>query len=174
MCCSIHSTFSIHRNSLRDSLYSSKANPHRRSHPTKLTMAPLSDTPYTRDSRKILALFIGYSLFFAVVLWAAYNNKLPLQSWLFQQLPYYDKIGHVVLYCVPTYLGHRLLRYKHWQVLGTAMPTFPLLFGLFTLSEELTQGFAPHRTLDLGDLICSIAGILVGYWLSQRRQTSPT
>ena len=124
-------------------------------------------------SQKILILSVGYGLFFILTIWAAYNNQLPLQNWLFEQLPYYDKIGHVVLYCIPTYLGHRLLNYKHWHFSGIPTPVFPSLFGLFTITEELIQGFSPNRTLDLGDLICSAVGVVVGYWLAQRQRPQP-
>ena len=109
---------------------------------------------------------MAYAAFFLGTLWAAYNNHLPLR-WL-SQFPNYDKVGHVVLYCIPAYLGHRVLRFKHISVFARRLPLFPVLFTLFTLTEELIQGFSPYRTLDVGDMLCSLVGILLGYWLAQR------
>lgn len=119
---------------------------------------------------RIAALTVAYACFFLVTLWAAYSNHLPL-TWL-SQLPNYDKLGHLVLYCIPTYLGHRLCKQKHFKVNGPKngllLPIFPMLFVLFTVTEELAQGFSPYRTLDAGDLLCSVLGISAGYWLAQR------
>ena len=120
-----------------------------------------------KPSKKIVGLAIAYSAFFLITLWAAYNNRLPL-DWL-SQFPNYDKVGHVVLYCIPTYLGHRLLRLKHIRLFSRRLPLFPILFTLFTLVEELIQGFSPYRTLDIGDMVCSLGGIALGYRLAQRK-----
>lgn len=125
--------------------------------------------PSPKPSQKIYVLALAYTCFFLITLWAAYHNQLPL-GWLTARLPYYDKIGHVLLYCIPTYLGHRLCRQKHFKRLGIAIPTFPLCFALFTITEEIMQGFAPHRTLDAGDMVCSLLGVGVGYWLAQRSE----
>lgn len=119
-----------------------------------------------KPSKPIIGLAVAYTCFFLLTLWAAYHNQLPLK-WL-SQLPNYDKFGHVILYCIPSYLGHRLCRQKHFKGLGWPLPVFPLLFTLFTIAEELIQGFSPYRTLDAGDLLCSFLGIGVGYWLAQR------
>lgn len=126
------------------------------------------------SQKKIVLISGGYTLFFLVTLFAAYTNRLPL-TWL-SQFPNYDKFGHVILYCIPTYLGHRLFKQKHIQKAGQragiALPVFPGLFTLFTLTEELMQGLSPYRTLDAGDMICSLAGIACGYWLAQIQRES--
>lgn len=93
----------------------------------------------------------------------AYQGTLPI-GWI-ARFHNADKLGHLILYCIPSYLGHRLCKGKH---IYRWLPAFPGLFALFTISEELIQGFSPHRTLDAGDMVCSIVGIVVGYWLAQR------
>jgi polysaccharide biosynthesis protein VpsQ len=132
----------------------------------------------TEISLKIRVLAIAYTCFFLLTLWAAYHNQLPLK-WL-SQLPNYDKFGHVVLYCMPSYLGHRLCRQKHFRQkhlrqkhlvknnASLSLPVFPTLFALFTFTEEGMQGLSPYRTLDAGDLVCSLIGITAGYCLAQR------
>lgn len=117
---------------------------------------------------RLMALL--YLAIFLVILVLAYTKNLP--GYL-NAIPYYDKIGHVVLYCVATYLGHRVLNYRHWRWGKWLLPWFPILFALFTLGEELVQGLSPNRTLDSLDLLFSGIGIVLGYGLAQRsRQVS--
>lgn len=111
-------------------------------------------------------LALMYAAIFGLTLVLAYTGNLP--AW-FQQIPLYDKVGHVVLYAIPTYLGHRLLRARSLRWLGVSWPLFPVLFGIFTIVEEASQGLSPNRTLDGMDLVCSFVGIGVGYWLAERK-----
>ena len=97
----------------------------------------------------------------------AYLGKLPTQYLL--GFPYADKIGHVVLYCIAAFVGHRVLKQRHTIFLGCPIPLFPMLFGLFTVVEEGLQGLAPNRTLDAVDLVASLIGVLLGYWLAEKR-----
>ena len=108
-----------------------------------------------------------YSTLFLAILVLAYTGKLPTQ--LFLSVPYADKIGHVVLYCIAAYVGHRVLKRRRTSFLGCSIPLFPIIFGLFTIVEERVQGFAPNRTLDGVDLVASLIGILIGYWLAEKR-----
>ncbi|MEL6161171.1 MAG: VanZ family protein [Cyanobacteria bacterium J06623_5] len=116
-------------------------------------------------SKKVIILSAAYGLFFLVILITAYTGHLPV-GW-FTQFHNADKVGHLVLYFIPSYLGHRLCRCRHIGRLN--LPLFPSLFALFTVTEELVQGFSPNRTLDAGDMVCSLVGIAVGYWLAQRQ-----
>lgn len=108
------------------------------------------------------ALAAVYASTFLIILVMAYTGNLP--SYLQQN----DKLGHLVLYGLATYLGQRSLNYRCVRVLSLSLPLFPLLFGLFTIVEESIQAFSPNRTLDAVDLIASFAGIGLGYWLAKR------
>lgn len=138
--------------------------------PSTHTSPPTSLPSSPPISKRISVLAGAYGFIFLLILWAAYNNRLPLE-WL-SQFPNYDKVGHLVLYCLPSYLGHRLCRQKHcrntWGNAVVSWPIFPGVFALFTVAEELIQGFSPYRTLDGGDMVCSVVGIVLGYWLAQR------
>jgi polysaccharide biosynthesis protein VpsQ len=112
------------------------------------------------------AIAVFYATTFLVILILAYTGNLPRQL---NQIPYYDKIGHVVLYCIASFLGHRVLNRRHIHLNSLRLPLFPVLFGLFTVSEELVQFLSPNRSLDPVDLIASFAGILLGYWLADRQ-----
>mgnify|MGYP001793315351 CR=1 FL=1 len=141
-------------------------------HPASNTPAsgtPTSETLISqtrpRPSRTVILISAGYGIFFLVMLVLAYQGTLPV-AWL-SNFHNGDKIGHLILYCLPSYLGHTLFRHKHFSSLR--LPAFPGLFTLFTIAEELSQGLSPNRTLDAGDMVCSLIGIAVGYWLAQRQ-----
>lgn len=119
------------------------------------------------NQRNIILLAVGYGGLFLFILWAAYTNNLPLN--LLKTIPYYDKIGHVVLYALASYLGHRVLNRRHFRGVRY-LPMFPLLFGLAMTVEEIVQGFSPYRTLDSLDLVCSLIGVVLGYFLAQGYQ----
>ena len=117
------------------------------------------------NQRPIALLAMGYGTFFLVILWGAYTNRLPLD--LLETIPYYDKIGHVVLYALASYLGHRVLHRRHFKGVRY-LPVFPVLFGLVMTAEEIVQGLSPYRTLDGLDLVCSLSGVVLGYFLAQK------
>lgn len=109
-------------------------------------------------------------LYFALIsgiLVLAYRNALPPQL---AYIPYYDKIGHVVLYGIAAYLGERLVRHRQLRLLGVRLPLFVTLFSLFVVAEELVQYFSPHRNLDPADLVMDAIGIAIGTALAMWRQ----
>lgn len=117
------------------------------------------------NQRHIVLLALGYGGLFLFILWAAYTNNLPLS--LLGKIPYYDKVGHVVLYALASYLGHRVLQQRHFRGVRY-LPVFPVLFGLAMTVEEIVQGFSPYRTLDSLDLVCSLGGVVLGYFIAQK------
>ncbi len=119
----------------------------------------------TRSSQSSVwpLLALAYGSIFLFVLFLAYTGNLP--TW-FAQIPYYDKVGHVSLYAIATYLGHRSLRSRYLNLLIFGrLALFPTFFGLLTTAEELIQGFSPNRTLDWLDLVCSLLGVTLGWLL---------
>ena len=134
-----------------------------------VTVLPAMKAQLRRVSRYFLrcswieGLALLYASLFLIVLVAAYRGQLPLEQ--LSRIPYYDKLGHVLLYAIATYLGHQVC--YRWRLFGgLRLPAFPILFGIATVAEELTQGLAPSRTLDPIDLICSVGGIFLGYGLA--------
>jgi hypothetical protein len=121
------------------------------------------------QQRRTNWLAVGYAATFLLILWAAYTNHLP--TGFLNTIPYYDKVGHVILYGIATYLGHRVWR-RRFCLGGVAWPLFPALFALFTLVEEGLQGLSPYRTLDGVDLICSLLGIGLGYALASKSKAA--
>jgi VanZ family protein len=119
-----------------------------------------------RSGSALKLVTILYAGFFLTILVLAYTGHLPTF------LTGNDKLGHVVLYGIATYLGHRLLKYRRITMGHLGIPLFPLLFGLWTVIEEGLQSLSPNRTLDSMDLVCSFLGIAIGYWLAQRLKPS--
>ncbi len=106
---------------------------------------------------QILGFF--YLMVFGLILWLAYQGKLP------GFLTANDKAAHVILYGIATFVGHRVFNFRSgWR----RLPLFPALFGIFTVAEEFAQSLSPNRTFDVGDLVASFAGIAIGWWLCER------
>ncbi|HEY9763960.1 MAG TPA: hypothetical protein V6D07_15625 [Trichocoleus sp.] len=113
----------------------------------------------------LVATALLYLCLFLIILWLAYTHQLPD---FLQTIPHYDKPGHVILYALAAYLGHRTCRYRRFPGISLNLPGFPAFFALFTVSEELLQSLSPYRTLDAVDLIASFAGIVLGWWLAEQ------
>lgn len=105
---------------------------------------------------------IVFAAIFLTILFFAYQGTLPAI------LTQNDKLAHVILYGIATFLGHKALNNRRIRILNIPVPIFPGLFTLFTFGEELAQGLSPNRSLDAIDLIASFAGIVIGYWLAER------
>ena len=118
---------------------------------------------YPTSRWKLLALC--YLVVFVSIMGLAYTNRIPTYLVNF---PHADKVAHGVLYAIAAYLGHQVLKRRRFWLFNVGIPLFPAFFGLFTLGEELLQSLSPYRTLDLGDLVCSLAGVLLGYWCAER------
>ncbi|MGB3693072.1 MAG: VanZ family protein [Spirulinaceae cyanobacterium] len=114
-------------------------------------------------SVKVIASIYGATLL--TILVVAYTGNLP--GWL-SRIPYHDTIGHFVIYAIATYLGHRVFKHRKLKLLDYVLPLWPVLFGIFTIAEELLQGFSPNRTLTVLDLVASLIGISFGYWLARK------
>ena len=95
----------------------------------------------------------------------AYTGNLPA---FLQYIPYYDTLGHFILYGIASYLGDRVLRGRKFPIMGYRIPLFAFVFGIITVVEEFIQSFSPNRTFSWIDMIASLLGLLVGYWLAQQ------
>ena len=112
---------------------------------------------------KVLACI--YALILITISVLAYTGNLP--GWL-NRIPHHDTIGHFVLYAIASYLGHRVFQRHKLKLLGYMLPSWPILFGIFTIVEETLQGFSPNRSLSILDLVASLIGIAFGYWLAEK------
>ncbi|MEO1208529.1 MAG: hypothetical protein AAFX78_03220 [Cyanobacteria bacterium J06638_20] len=117
---------------------------------------------------------IAFAILFLTIMVVAYTGDLPPQL---SRLPYHDKFGHVILYAIATFLGHLTLQRRHVILASMRLPLWVLIFGSFTIVEELGQGLSPNRSLDAMDLVCSLVGVGLGYglaeWMGTRRNSLP-
>ncbi len=111
-----------------------------------------------------LVVGLLYAGLFLITLRLAYTGNLPPAL---AAIPYHDKVGHVVLYAVPTYLGQRIFHFRQFTLWQRRFPLWASLFTLFTIAEEAVQAFSPNRTFSYVDLLCSLVGIGLGYWLAE-------
>lgn len=118
-----------------------------------------------RSQIRLKGLALIYASLFGLSLVLAYTGNLPAQLAV---IPNYDKFGHVILYGIAAYLGHRLLSRFVLKLGRYRLPFWVLSFTAWTLVEEGMQFFASTRSLDPVDLVCSVFGIGMGYGLAQR------
>jgi VanZ family protein len=121
--------------------------------------------PGRQDRLPLGWLVIGllYAGLFLITLHLAYTGNLPPAL---IAIPFYDKVGHVVLYAIPTYLGQWIFNFRQFTLLQRRYSLWTSLFMLFTMTEEAAQAFSPNRTFSYVDLLCSLTGIGLGYWLA--------
>ncbi|OYQ66584.1 hypothetical protein B9G53_03800 [Pseudanabaena sp. SR411] len=109
-------------------------------------------------------LVVIYLIVFTLIIVLAYNHALP------EYLTKNDKAGHVFLYGLATFLGQLAGNWRTVKFWSKALPLFPLLFVIFTVVEELAQSLSPNRTFDIGDLVASSFGIMIGYFLAEMQK----
>lgn len=103
-------------------------------------------------------IFIGYTLFIILVSVLAYLNIIPTQQ---IKIPYYDYIGHFVLYSIWAYLFALVLPQRLFSILKLPVPTGILVVTGITIIEECFQSLSAVRSFSLIDLGCSLTGIAV-------------
>ncbi len=102
--------------------------------------------------------------FFGFILWVIYLANTGQSSVFFQligQLPYGDKIGHLLLFGLLTLVANFALRLATVKLGVLNVYWGALLVSLFVVIEESSQYFIPQRTFDAGDLLADGCGILL-------------
>lgn len=100
-----------------------------------------------------------------VITWMAYLHILPTDL---LRLPYTDKVLHFTLFGLVAFFGELWLDGRRW---GRLPVSVVLPFSL-AAAEELAQTLSPHRTADLGDLACDLAGMTLAWLLARRLLTA--
>ncbi len=112
---------------------------------------------------------IAFSLFALVLLGiclAAYLGRIPSSI---AHIPYYDIIGHFVLYGLFAGLLELALGHHRIRVPGTGLriPTAAIIIMVIGTVDELLQNLSPLRSADLKDLTADFVGIIIAVWLAQ-------
>jgi len=103
--------------------------------------------------------FIIYTCFIVLVSVLAYLNIIPTQQ---IRIPYYDYIGHFILYGIWAYLFAWVLPKKAISISTFYIPWGIVVVMVITIIEECLQSLSTVRTFSLNDLGFSLMGIVVG------------
>ncbi|MEY3895216.1 MAG: hypothetical protein RLZZ214_735 [Verrucomicrobiota bacterium] len=110
--------------------------------------------------------FIGF--FVSIIVIADKADGVPWWSFI-DQIPFGDKVGHFGLVGTLSLLCN--LAFTGWK---SGRPRFItrttwVLFFMLSL-EELSQGFIPHRHLDVFDWLADLVGLAVGQMIAVEMQ----
>lgn len=107
--------------------------------------------------RRSVFLFVLMGLFIITVSIGADLRLLPLH---FIAFPYYDKLGHFVLYGVLGLLLHLALRSRALSFWRLPIPMALLVVAALAVLDELQQSFMPARSFDAVDFAADMIGVL--------------
>ncbi len=88
------------------------------------------------------------------------QGRLPAELWL---VPMADKVMHFLLFGAAAFWMHLWLGGRVWRLGGLRWPLALILPLIAATTDELLQAYSPLRSLDLGDWVCNVAGILI-FW----------
>jgi uncharacterized membrane protein YoaT (DUF817 family) len=107
--------------------------------------------------KKIYTL-ISFVIFLIIVSFLAYNRLIPTEI---KSIPFYDSIGHFVLFGLLGLIAHYAFNRRRTLVFGRMVPIGPTVAISYTLIDESLQVLSRNRTFDLADLFFGIFGILM-------------
>ena len=114
---------------------------------------------------------VCFSGFIASLIYAANTGLEHPGNALVGVLPYGDKLSHMVLWGVLTFLVNLALRWRTLRLFGTPVLVGTAVIAFTVVVEELSQGFISQRTLDGADLLADFFGIAIatvaGSWIKQ-------
>ena len=94
------------------------------------------------------------------ITWLAYLQRIPSFIMVF---PHMDKVMHFLLLGAITFFAELWLRDRRVFGIPMSIAVPATLAGI----EEGLQHFSPHRTMDVGDLICDLAGMTLAFLLAR-------
>lgn len=111
---------------------------------------------------------LAFIAFFVVIIRIA-NRGEGDRWWAFiQHIPYGDKVGHVALVGMLSFLCNLASRHLKWGFLPRWVTPATLVLLVLLTGEEIAQAYQPHRTCDLYDWFADLAGLAAGQWLASR------
>lgn len=109
----------------------------------------------------LISTSLALILFVAFVWWRADQGHLPAAISALYNFPHGDKVGHFLLMGVLTFFVCLPFSFGGWQAVKKRIFMVLLLIAVIITLEEISQHFFSTRSMDIVDLICSYAGILV-------------
>ena len=102
--------------------------------------------------------FILYALFIVTISILAYLNIIPTKQ---ITIPYYDLVGHFILYGIWGYLFAIVFTRPMINGSKFILPWGIVVVSMITILEECLQSLSPVRTSSFSDLGCSMLGIII-------------
>ena len=89
------------------------------------------------------------------------------------EVPYADKLVHLIEYCLLAWLLVRAIRLR--EVLQPAYALWAWIYATsYGLLIEVVQAMLPWRSAELADAAANALGAALGVWLSQGMKQSPS
>lgn len=128
----------------------------------KQDVQPPSDVPLEIGTNKLVMLLTAVSIGFVV--WIIYKADTGKKGYLFElarELPYGDKIGHLLLFAGLAFVLNLALSLR-----GLKLGPVKLYWGslgvlVFSYAEEFRQYYVPGRTFDRLDLVADALGVII-------------
>jgi hypothetical protein len=117
-------------------------------------------TPNTTTPDRLRWLLFPQIAAVVTITWLAYLHLIPRFIFVF---PHMDKVMHFLLFGAVTFFAELWLRDRRILGLPISIAIPATLAGI----EEGLQHFSPHRTMDIGDLICDLAGMTLAFLLAR-------
>ena len=123
----------------------------------------LGDAPHDKRRAFVFAwAAMLYAAFLASVVLAADSGRWQWFFELVQQVPFGDKVGHLVFLGTLSFLFSAATSRKIVRVGPLALPKAAVVIIVLAAIEECSQRFFPSRTFDLFDLTANTLGAFAG------------
>ncbi len=118
-----------------------------------------------KENKRWIYSAISAMIFLMLVSILAYLKFIPTEI---KSIPYYDSIGHFILFGIFGFLAEMAFDGRKYKLFGLHFPLGATIVGLYATIDETLQIFSRNRTFDLHDLGFGLLGIAVAYWLSKK------
>ena len=103
----------------------------------------------------------GFIFLLILIVFIANLGLGPVYFPFIYNYPGMDKVGHLILMGILSYLVNTLLRGEKIRVLSLSFLKGSLMVFLVVVLEELSQIFLTYRAFSLLDLIADLVGIII-------------
>ena len=113
--------------------------------------------------------FFTAVVYFVFICWIIVEANKGVPNFFIDNIraiPYGDKFCHLMIYGTLSLLMNLIL--QRFTFRFCALPVGSILVLTFALVEELSQGFFPSRTVDIGDVIADVIGAYLAAFISAR------
>ncbi len=109
-------------------------------------------------------VLLCYLAFLVIISILAYNRMIPS---VIAKIPYYDSIGHFLLFGIATFITHRALKRRIVHIFHLLIPLGPFIIVPLVIADEMIQKLSIYRTSSYSDFIADVCGIIFFYYLDE-------